>query len=159
HIAVVLFATIAQTIDWRGNQDPWLEVSSANTSLFEGAVQEYLGRRGNEPRKGQETDYRTALEDVHRLCEGLTSPPFIIFMTDGGNEPHFLFTKGTDDAQRQRQLASLPERQRQVFEQVSSDGRRWLKPGSGAQIFNSRAEGFGRSPLTPEQQASVRSGI
>jgi hypothetical protein len=138
-VAVVLFGTIAQTIDWRGDGDPWLDVSAANTASFRDAIDEYLGHPGTEPRTGQETDYLGALDEVHRLVDGLPSPPAILFMTDGGNDPHLLFTPGMPESQRGAKLAALSGRQRQVFEDISSGRRRWLRPKSATPIFNRRA--------------------
>lgn len=158
-VAVVLFGTIAQTIDWRGDGDPWLDVSAANTASFRDAIDEYLGHPGTEPRTGQETDYLGALDEVHRLVDGLPSPPAILFMTDGGNDPHLLFTPGMPESQRGAKLAALSGRQRQVFEDISSGRRRWLRPKSATPIFNRRAEAFDPAGLTPAQMALVRPGI
>ena len=80
-------------------------------------------------------------------------------MTDGGNDPHLLFTPGMPESQRGAKLAALSGRQRQVFEDVSSGRRRWLRPKSATPIFNRRAEGFDPAGLTPAQMALVRPGI
>lgn len=158
-VAVVLFGTIAQTIDWRGNSDPWLDVSLTNTALFREAVDEYLGHPGTEPRKGQETDYLAAMDEVNRLVDDLPSPPAILFMTDGGNDPHLLFAQGAPESQRAAKLAALSGRLRGVFEDVAAGRRRWLRPKSNMPIFNRRAEGFDSAGLTQAQMAVIRPTI
>jgi len=158
-VAVVLFGTIAQTIDWRGDGDPWLDVSAANTASFRDAIDEYLGHPGTEPRTSQETDYLAAMDEVHRVVDGLPSPPAILFMTDGGNDPHILFTPGVPASQKAARLGALSGHQRQVFENVASGRRRWLRPKSATPIFNRRAEGFDPAALTSAQMAVVRPSI
>jgi hypothetical protein len=158
-VAVVLFGTIAQTIDWLGNGDPWLDVSATNTATFRDAVDQYLGHPGTEPRTSQETDYLAAMDEVHRVVDGLPSPPAILFMTDGGNDPHILFTPGVPASQKAARLGALSGHQRQVFEDVASGRRRWLRPKSATPIFNRRAEGFDPAALTSAQMAVVRPSI
>lgn len=98
-VAVVLFGTVAQVIDWDGKGARFLDVSEESRALYERVIVRYLGlpsawggRRGEDPRRAKDTDYAAALEVVEALVAGSPSPPAIVFMTDGKPSPHPCYT-------------------------------------------------------------------
>lgn len=103
YLAVVLFSTIPQLIDWTGRGNPWLAVTSESTKTLSTVIDAYLGSAGRkeDPRLGQDTDHLAALEVVDELCKPLQSPPAILFMTDGIYELHPLFSPIVGNAKRQ----------------------------------------------------------
>jgi len=110
-IAVVLYGTVAQTITWDDNENRFLPVTAENRALFRDLIEHYLGTPGvavsdstPDPRRSQDTDHALALEVVAGLVEGLSSPPAVVFMTDGRPDPHPCYSPLVSDAMR-RQLA------------------------------------------------------
>ena len=108
-IAVVLFGTVAQTIDWSGDGELFLPVTDTNRKRFADALVRYLGRPlawggdpGEDPRRGQDSDYAAALDAVAGLVAGAPSPPAVLFMTDGPMDTHPCFTPLLSDAERER---------------------------------------------------------
>ena len=157
-MAVVLFSSIAQTIDWNGKHDPWLDISGADSDEIREVIVHYLGRSDLEPRVGQDTDYFAALEEVQRLVDDLDSPPAVMFMTDGRNEPHPLLTASFPAAQRMSRLAALTGAQRRAVEAAVSGALRWLPARGGGHVFDRRASQIPDEPLTAaETDASRRS--
>jgi len=95
-LAIVLFSTIAQVIDWTGNGEAWLPITETNRTQLETVIDTHLGRVGDkDPRRGRDTDYLAALEEIDRLIreknDGNT-PPAVVFMTDGLYDPHPFFS-------------------------------------------------------------------
>jgi hypothetical protein len=150
YVSIILFSTIAQVIDWRGDGNLWLEANEANDQVFRAAIIEYLGREGSEPRTGQETDYLAALEEIHRLVDGAASPPAVLFMTDGTNEPHRYFTptRLTDKGAHDPRVVA-------VAEQVARGDMRRLQPGRNQPIFDRRAKELPPAPLNPAELADA----
>jgi len=141
-VAVVLFGTVAQTIDWEGRGGDFLEVTEGNQGLFQDVVFHYLGTpktweggTKDDPRRSQDTDYATALDALNRLVANADSPPAVIFMTDGKLDPHACFTPLLDQAARSR-LATCSGRGR-APEKLSANSR--------PLIFNRRS---GDNPLS-----------
>jgi hypothetical protein len=105
-IAVVLFGTVAQTIDWEDGA-LFLPVTEQNRSHFQDVIEHYLGaprgRPGDnlpDPRRSQDSDYAAALVAVEELVDGLTTPPAVLFMTDGMMVIHPCFTPLLDEDAR-----------------------------------------------------------
>jgi hypothetical protein len=91
-IAVVLFSTVAQIIDWgNGRHLVWLDVCDKNSEIFHQTVSRFLGSDGKDPRKGQDTDYLDALMTLNTLLSDIKEPPAVIFLTDGQYDPHPAF--------------------------------------------------------------------
>lgn len=135
-IAVVLFGTIAQVIDWGPAGGEFLSATASNQALFRQTIEHYLGTPGqkgqDDPRKGQDTDYLQALGELDRLLAGLHSPPAVIFMTDGRPAIHPLFSPLTPDANQA--LATFGARQ---LRQRYRDGEfRKVPAGTTGKIFN-----------------------
>ncbi|MCB1182199.1 hypothetical protein KDM41_02120 [bacterium] len=108
-IAVVLFGTVAQTIDWSGDGELFLPVTEANRRRFTDGLVRYLGRplawggdAGEDPRRAQDSDYAAALDAVADLVADAPSPPAVLFMTDGAMDPHPCFTPLLSAAVRER---------------------------------------------------------
>ena len=107
-LAVMLFGTVAQTIAW-DDDSLFLPVTEENRDRFRDVVTHYLGApRGTpgddlpDPRRSQDSDYAAALVAVEGLVDGLTSPPAVIFMTDGRMVIHPCFTPLLPENQRNR---------------------------------------------------------
>jgi hypothetical protein len=131
HIALVLFSTIPQIVDWDGNGSIWLEVEGtekkgdhSRSQKFRKAVADYLGNVQNDPRSGQKTDYLLAFREIGALTKDLTNPPLVIFMTDGLNDPHPYFIDLVSEAE----LLKLPgyEIHRQTIAEFKSGNFRYL---------------------------------
>lgn len=98
-VAMVLFGTVAQVVDWDGKGARFLDVSEGNRALYERVIVHYLGlpsawggSQGEDPRRAKDTDYAAALDVVEALVAGSPSPPAIVFMTDGKPSPHPCYT-------------------------------------------------------------------
>lgn len=147
-IAVVLFSTLAQVIDWDGAGTPWLEVSQSSSDRFLSAIRAGIGSEAKEAREGRDTDYLAALREVSRLADGLQSPPAVIFMTDGGNEPHGLFTPALTRAEREQMFPEALNA-RSLLKDIEAGRYRYLRfPGTTA--FDRRQFGIGPRPLRGE---------
>jgi hypothetical protein len=148
-VAVVLFSTVAQVIDWDGQGQAWLDVTPENAKPFNKMVETYLGIGANEPRKGQDTDYIAALDEVGRLAEGLPSPPLVLFMTDGIFEPNPLFsTQVTAEQKMKLAPAVYGSRQREI-EEISGGGKRFLSMRKLEPVFDPRSIDAGGVKPTP----------
>ena len=137
-IAVVLFSTIAQTIDWTGRGEPWLTVSEENQPAFDRVVARYLGEVGSEPRIGQDTDYLAAISRVDRLASGLTSPPAILFLTDGVYDLHPLFSPLLAQEAKTQWLSGLSGRASMSAQHVMDGERDFLSSQTLPPIFDTR---------------------
>jgi hypothetical protein len=147
-IAVILFSTLAQVMDWDGTGMPWLEVSRDNSDRFFSAVRAGIGSASKDARSGQDTDYLAALTEVARLADGLPSPPAVIFVTDGGNEPHGLFTPALTRAERERLFPEAIKASR-LLDDIEAGRYRYLRlPGASA--FDRRQFGLGQRQLHGE---------
>lgn len=166
-VAVVLFSTIAQTIDWGGEAGPWLSATEENESRFGRVIDGYLGNDGAEPRTGWNTDYLAALLEIQRLAEPLPSAPTVVFMTDGQYEPNPLFTPDYDLDNRRAHSAARFDQNRDVITGVI-EGRMRLLDANAAQlpVIFSGTRGSTAVRFTPEELAArsekvreVRAGL
>ncbi len=137
-IAVVLFATIPQTIDWSGSGEPWLEVSTTNRERFASVIDHYLGGAKGEPRVGQDTDYLAALLETKRLTEHLKTPPAILFLTDGVDEPNPLLSPAWDESRR-TELAKKHGVDPRAVQQAGQGRHRYLSAIDLPPIFDARS--------------------
>jgi hypothetical protein len=140
-IAVVLYGTVAQTIDWSGDGELFLPVTDTNRKRFSDALVRYLGRPlawggdpGEDPRRAQDSDFAAALDAVAGLVADAPSPPAVLFMTDGPMDPHPCFTPLLSDAERERYRSC--SRRGTVPEQLAAVG--------GPPVFDRRA---GEEPI------------
>ena len=108
-IAVVLFATVAQVIDWTGKEEAFLEVKASNRDLFKEVILRHLGtpppkgekvKTEEDPRRGKDTDCAAALDAVTKLVKDQKSPPAVVFMTDGECSPNGFFSPHLTDLQK-----------------------------------------------------------
>jgi hypothetical protein len=167
-VAVVLFATVAQVIDWTGRGEPFLEATPNNEIRFREVIVRHLGEgaadRRADPRRGQDTDYAAALEATRLLVEARlrqapeASPPLVLLMTDGICEPHALFTPLRSMAERQRRpgfAAAMP-----WIERFAAGKLHFLPADPRARVFQRNAPEIGIGPdpieLGDAEEAYVR---
>jgi hypothetical protein len=148
-VAVVLFSTVAQVIDWNGQGQAWLDVTPENAKAFSQMVENYLGTGANEPRKGQDTDYIAALDEVGRLADGLASPPLVLFMTDGIFEPNPLFSTHVAVEQKMKLAPSVYGSKQREIEEVAGGGKRFLSIQRKEPVFDPRSLQAGGVKPTP----------
>lgn len=154
-VAVVLFSTVAQTIDWGGEAGPWLSATEENEARFSRVIDGYLGNDGVEPRTGGNTDYLAALIEVQRLAGPLPTAPTVVFMTDGEYEPNPLFTPDYELDNRRAHSAAQFDQNRDVIARVI-EGRMRLLDGTAAQlpVIFSGTPGSTAVKFTPEELAA-----
>ncbi len=137
-LAIVLFSTIAQTIDWTGNREPWLSVSDENSAAFDRVVSRYLGEVGSEPRTGQDTDYLAAIDRVDSLVASISSPPAIVFLTDGVYDIHPLFSPLLSPEAKSQWLNRLAEADAPAARRVLDGEQQFLSAKTLGAIFDTR---------------------
>ena len=148
-VAVVLFSTVAQVIDWNGKGEAWLDVTQENARPFGQMVETYLGTGAKEPRKGQDTDYIAALDEVGRLIEGLPSPPLVLFMTDGIFEPNPLFSIHVTAEQKMKLTPAVYGSRQREIEEIAGGGKRFLSMQRMEPVFDPRSLQAGGVKPTP----------
>lgn len=114
-LAVVLFATTAQVLEWpgaQGRREPFLVLPETEKALelaVDNALNGFIAKKGtNDPRQGWQTDYYEACKAVQSLLARSkdAGPPCVIFMTDGKDTPFVPFIPMESD-QRERLLREL----------------------------------------------------
>jgi hypothetical protein len=158
-LAVVLFATLAQTIDWRGNGDPWLELTDASEEAVKNLAELYLGGDSSDTRAGQDTDYLAAIAEVSRLAKDLPSPPVVLFMTDGLYDPHPLFSPIVPFEERQRLASGLGEKAAAAVVDAEKGKYRLLRLSGTDRLFDTRLFGVDRMKLPPAYAAKTPDAI
>ncbi len=158
-LAVVLFSTLAQIVDWRGDGDPWLDVSGDADSLMESVARRFLGSEGPDPRTGKDTDYLAAIDAVSELVSGLESPPAVVFMTDGLFDLHPLFSPLVDLRERMRLAESLPPELRTVVADAAAGKLRRIRLQGQDRPFDTRPLGVERLELAPSLRAEAARAI
>lgn len=134
-LAVILFSSIPQIVDWHGTEDPWLILDQSALPSLGQVVKAYLGPHGDDPRDGYDTDHLWALQEVERLIDGLETPPAIVFMTDGVCELAPLLSPFLSQAERERQFPDSYAQNLETVCAVSDGEHRWLDVSSEAPIF------------------------
>jgi len=134
-LAVVLFSTIPQIVDWDGSQDPWLVLDDSSLGSLRPVVKAYLGPSEDDPRDGYDTDYFWALQEVDRLIAELESPPAVVFMTDGVCEPAPLLSPLLSQEQRREAFPQSFAENIEVIRAAARGESRWLDVGSEDCIF------------------------
>ncbi len=116
-VAVVLFGTAAQTLLWppASGADPrFLNIPKDPAELdrlADQSIMPYLSGSGNiDPRAGENTDYYAAVHEIESLMQapGIVSPPCVLFMTDGADNPFFDFS-ATSQSDRERLAREFAE--------------------------------------------------
>jgi hypothetical protein len=158
HIALIVFSTIAQVVDWDGSGQAWLSVDDAHTVQFQEAVAHYLGSAGKDPRTGRDTDYLAALDEVIRLDRSLPSPPAVLFLTDGKNEPHPLFSPASTSEERRAQYPQLWDRNRGLLEAIAAGHYRFVN-GKTGEAFDRLKAGIKVLKPSIRQVAASRDAI
>ena len=148
-VAVVLFSTVAQVIDWNGKGQAWLDVTQENAKPFGQMVESYLGTGASEPRKGQDTEYIAALDEVDRLAGGLPSPPLVLFMTDGIFEPNPLFSTHVTVEQKMKLAPAVYGSTQREIEEIAGGGKRFLSMQRMDPVFDPRSLKAGGVKPTP----------
>lgn len=141
-LAVVLFSSIAQVVDWSGSGDPWLPVGAGSDELFSRVVERYLGRGDSDPRTGLDTDYLAAVREVANLTADLASPPVVVFMTDGLYEPHPLLSPGSPLERRREVAPAVFDRVRPLLAGIGAGTERFLSAQDLPPIFDPRRHGI-----------------
>jgi hypothetical protein len=158
HIALIVFSTLAQVVDWNGNGEAWLTADDAHTGQFLEVLARYLGNTGKDPRTGQDTDYMAALNEVMRLDRGMPSPPAVLFLTDGKNEPHPLFSPAATAEDRRAEYPELWERNRELLEQIDAGQYRFVN-GKTGESFDRRKAGVKLLKPSAAQLAGSRDAV
>jgi hypothetical protein len=133
-IAVVLFAAVPQIVDWTGDQEAWLTATTANQAVFSDAIIRFLGRAGGtDPRLGIKTDYLAAIDAASDLVANgfLTSPPLVLFMTDGKNEIHPMLTTLQNSFHDSGDTLSRLEYHRRLAQKARSGEDRYIDAKDG----------------------------
>jgi|GEM_PF-6910592 len=125
-IAVVLFSTVAQVVDWGDNAGPWLAATDENEVRFAKVIDGFLGNGAIDRRTGGNTDYLAALFEIRRLTDSLPSAPAVVFMTDGKYEPNPLFTPEYDLDRRRMHAPAQFDHYANTIKQVLEGGMRRL---------------------------------
>lgn len=114
-LAVVLFSTGAQVLQWPSGSGQWTDFLALPESPaeFDGAVRDrlipFLGVPGQpDPRNGAHTDFAALLRVLENLMGHIRggNPPCVVVMSDGADEPFVPFI-ASDLRQREKALGNL----------------------------------------------------
>lgn len=109
HLAVILFSTVAQTVDWKGDGNPWLPVKDENDEILMHMSSTYLGagNKEDDPRVGFNTDHLAAFIEINKLTHNISTPPVVVLVTDGIFEPHPVFNSIRPLNEREKNFPDL----------------------------------------------------
>ena len=145
-LALILYSTTAGVVDWgtfpgTGTDTFWLPVTEEAITYLQAAVENHLGEVGNDLRRGWDTDHLAAIQAAIDLAEPLSSPPIVVFMTDGEADPHPLFSPFVPGSAAQELAKAFGPDVVEAVAELRAAGRAPLRSAHRAELLNTRALG------------------